>query len=55
MLFVTALGFGALARDGGFDLGHAAFLAAIMFALPNQVVLIDQLMRGATSPARPWP
>ena len=45
---VTALGFGALARDGGFDLGHAAFLAAIVFALPNQVVLIDQLMRGAT-------
>jgi predicted branched-subunit amino acid permease len=48
VLFVTALGFGALARDGGFDLGHAAFLAAIVFALPNQVVLIDQLMRGAT-------
>ena len=49
VLFVTALGFGALARDGGFDLGHAASLAAIVFALPNQVVLIDQLMRGATT------
>ena len=48
VLFVNPLGFGALARDGGFDLGHAAFLAAIVFALPNQVVLIDQLMRGAT-------
>ena len=48
VLFATALGFGALARDGGFDFGHAVFLSAIVFALPNQVVLIDQLMRGAT-------
>jgi len=48
VLFATALGFGALARDAGFTLGHAAFLSLTMFALPNQVVLIDQLARGAT-------
>jgi predicted branched-subunit amino acid permease len=48
VLFATALGFGAFARDAGFTLGHAAFLSVIMFALPNQVVLLDQLARGAT-------
>jgi predicted branched-subunit amino acid permease len=48
VLFATALGFGALARDTGFTLGHTAFLALTMFALPNQVVLIDQLARGAS-------
>jgi predicted branched-subunit amino acid permease len=47
VLFVTALGFGALARDGGFTIGHTAFMALTMFALPNQVVLVDQLSRGA--------
>jgi predicted branched-subunit amino acid permease len=48
VLFATALGFGALARDGGFQFEHALFLSALVFALPNQLVLIDQLMRGAT-------
>lgn len=48
VLFATALGFGAFARDAGFTLGHAAFLSLTMFALPNQVVLLDQLARGAT-------
>jgi predicted branched-subunit amino acid permease len=48
VLFSTALGFGALARDGGFTAGQAAFMAVSMFALPNQVMLADQLMRGAT-------
>lgn len=48
VLFATALGFGALARDAGLTVGHAAFLSLTMFALPNQVVLVDQLARGAT-------
>jgi predicted branched-subunit amino acid permease len=48
VLFCTALGFGALARDGGFTLGHAIFLAATVNALPNQVVLVDQLARSET-------
>jgi predicted branched-subunit amino acid permease len=46
VLFATALGFGALARDGGFTLGHTAFMTLTMFALPNQVVLVDQLARS---------
>lgn len=48
VLFATALGFGALARDGGFTIGHAAFLTASMFAMPNQVILVDQLARNET-------
>ena len=48
VLLSTTIGFGALARDGGFELAHAVFIAVTVFALPNQVVLIDQLMRGAT-------
>ena len=48
VLFCTALGFGALARDGGFTLAHAVFLAATMNALPNQVILVDQLARNET-------
>jgi predicted branched-subunit amino acid permease len=48
VLFVTSLGFGALARDGGFQFSHAVFLSGLVFALPNQLVLIDQLVRGAS-------
>jgi predicted branched-subunit amino acid permease len=48
VLLATALGFGALARDAGLTLGHAAFLAVSMNALPNQVVLADQLARNET-------
>jgi predicted branched-subunit amino acid permease len=46
VLFATALGFGALARDGGFSVGHTAFMSLTMFALPNQVILVDQLARN---------
>jgi predicted branched-subunit amino acid permease len=48
VLFFTALGFGALARDGGLSIAQAAFMAASMFALPNQVVLVDQIAREQT-------
>lgn len=48
VLFLTALGFGALARDSGLTLGHALFLSAAVYALPAQVVLVDQLARGAS-------
>lgn len=43
----TFLGYGALARDVGLDPGHAVFLAAGVFALPGQVVLVDQVAHGA--------
>jgi predicted branched-subunit amino acid permease len=46
LLFAAGLGFGALARDGGFSIAHTAFITASMFALPNQVVLVDQLARN---------
>jgi predicted branched-subunit amino acid permease len=48
VLFLTAIGFGALARDNGMTVGHALFLSAAVYALPAQVVLVDQLARGAT-------
>jgi len=48
VLFAAGLGFGALARDGGFDVLQTAFIAAGMMALPNQVVLVDQLARNET-------
>jgi predicted branched-subunit amino acid permease len=48
LLFSAGIGFGALARDGGFSIAHTAFITATMFALPNQVVLVDQLARNET-------
>jgi predicted branched-subunit amino acid permease len=47
-LFASSLGYGALARDLGFTWGHAVYLSATLYALPAQVLLIDQLARGAT-------
>jgi predicted branched-subunit amino acid permease len=47
LLFGTAIGFGALARDVGLSLGNAAFVSMTMIALPNQVVLADEIGRGA--------
>ncbi len=48
VLFLTAIGFGTLVRDAGLDLGHALFLSFAMYALPAQVMVVDQLQRGAT-------
>ena len=48
VLFSTALGFGALARDSGMTFGHVIFLSVGVYALPAQVVLVDQLARGAS-------
>ncbi len=47
VLFLTAIGFGTLVRDAGLGLGHAVFLSAVMYALPAQVMVVDQLQRGA--------
>lgn len=47
VLLASAMGFGALARDSGFDLGHAVFLTAVVYALPGQVLLVDQFARGS--------
>lgn len=48
ILFASAAGFGALARDAGFSVGNSVYMMAIFFALPAQVVLLDQLARGAS-------
>lgn len=48
ILFASAAGFGALARDAGFSLANAAYMMAIFFALPAQVVMLDQIARGAS-------
>ena len=47
VLFSTALGFGAYARDSGLSLGQTAFISVTVFALPGQVVMVDQIARGA--------
>jgi predicted branched-subunit amino acid permease len=47
ILFSTSIGFGALARDLGITVSQAAYMAAILYALPAQVVLVDQMARGA--------
>ncbi len=46
VLFATALGFGALARDLGLTGSQASFLSVSLYAMPAQVLLIDQLARG---------
>jgi predicted branched-subunit amino acid permease len=48
LLCAAAVGFGALARDGGLSIWQTAFITGSMFALPNQVVLVDQLARSET-------
>jgi predicted branched-subunit amino acid permease len=48
LLFSAGLGFGALARDAGVSVLHTAIITGGMYALPNQVVLVDQLARNET-------
>lgn len=47
VLFATSIGFGALARDLDVTFIETLTLAAVIYATPAQVVLIDQLARGA--------
>jgi predicted branched-subunit amino acid permease len=48
ILAATGAGFGALAHDAGLQFGHTAFMSLVLYATPAQVVLIDQLARGAS-------
>lgn len=48
ILFFGTVGFGALARDLGFTIWQAIFVNGSLYALPAQVLLIDQIGRGAT-------
>lgn len=47
ILAATGAGFGALAKDAGIGIGHTAFMSVVVYATPAQVVLADQLARGA--------
>ncbi len=47
VLFATFVGFGALARESGFSLGQAMFTTATVWALPGQVVMADEITKGA--------
>lgn len=48
ILLASSAGFGALARDAGFSLTNAVFMMATFYALPAQVVMVDQLARGGS-------
>lgn len=48
VLFATSLGFGVLARDAGLGIVQTMFVSGAVFALPNQVLLVDQLSRNET-------
>jgi predicted branched-subunit amino acid permease len=46
ILCVSFIGFGALAEGAGFGLVPALYTTVFVFALPGQVVLVDQVSRG---------
>jgi predicted branched-subunit amino acid permease len=48
VLLAGSVGFGALTRDMGLDIGFGIWTSIIFYALPAQVVLADQLGRGAS-------
>ncbi|MDX2289731.1 MAG: AzlC family ABC transporter permease [Hyphomicrobiaceae bacterium] len=48
ILAFSSAGFGALALDAGMSLGNAVFMMGIFFALPAQVVMMDQIARGGS-------
>jgi len=48
ILFCSFVGFGALTSETGFTLLDTLFMSALIFALPGQVVLVDEMARGAS-------
>ena len=48
ILFASAAGYGALARDAGFSLINSVYMMAVFFALPAQVLMLDQIARGGS-------
>lgn len=48
LLFATFIGFGALTSETGLSLLDTLFMSAFIYALPGQVVLVDQMGRGAS-------
>ncbi|WP_088343675.1 MULTISPECIES: AzlC family ABC transporter permease [Rhodomicrobium] len=48
VLSLTFVGFGALSRETGLSWLDTLFMSVFIFALPGQVVLVDQIARGAS-------
>lgn len=48
ILIASSAGFGALAHDAGMPLLTSVFMMCVFFALPGQVVMLDQLARGGS-------
>ncbi len=48
ILFSSFIGFGALTNETGFSVLDTVFMSVFIFALPGQVVLVDQMARGAS-------
>ena len=48
ILFATFVGFGALTSQTGLSWLETLFMSAFIFALPGQVVLVDEMARGAS-------
>jgi predicted branched-subunit amino acid permease len=48
ILFGTFVAFGALTKEGGLTWLDTVFMSVFIFALPAQVVLVDQMVRGAS-------
>lgn len=46
VLLGTSIGYGALANDAGLSATLAVAISALFFALPAQVVLVDEIARG---------
>ena len=48
ILSFSFIGFGALTKETGLSLLHTLFMSVFIFALPGQVVLVDEMARGAS-------
>lgn len=48
ILALTSVGFGALAQEAQLSLSHSLAMMVVFFALPAQVILVDQISRGAS-------
>lgn len=48
ILAFSFIGFGALTRETGLSLFDTLFMSVFIFALPGQVVLVDEMARGAS-------
>lgn len=48
VLFAGMVGFGAMGKTSGFDIGFTTLSSLLMFALPGQVVLMEMMVAGSS-------